>query len=203
MTSEITEIIKIGASLLGGGAIGAVITNIVIAYRSRVQPIFRSVRVIPFFENTKFPNMDLSLALKGESKIADFTNLDILDIRMENNGNKDYQDFAFGVTLPDNSQIINFVGQSSDRHHIVQQETDVNIHNPKSEIDAKLMPFNRNDVYNITLLINKTEGVKSLSEADIKFSTNASIKFTSTRLSKTFLEVMLFLITDTYTLKRF
>lgn len=92
--------LQIAASILGGGAVGAIITAVVTSYRGRVQPIGRRVEVSPLF-TSGFAGSSLTANVTVSDGTTDykFPNLHVADIQLVNRGNRDLPTFTFGVTL--------------------------------------------------------------------------------------------------------
>jgi hypothetical protein len=137
--------------LLGGGAMGAVITAIVTHIRNKVQPVGVRHKFIHVFKDT----LGLSSSLVAQLRISDgqhefhFDNLTIVQLTLINKGNKDIDEFRFGVTLGKGQQAIHVEKHSEDRHHIIDEQTVIHIGSPSSEIDFILKPFHRGDTYSL------------------------------------------------------
>ncbi len=173
-TAEI-ELVKISASLLGGGAIGAIITAIITNHRNRIQPIGKDVNIETVFSPGKiFKDHLTKITFSGVDDNYHFDNLYLVRIEMINEGNKDYPEFNFGITLPDYAKAINIKSSGEDRHHTISVSQNIDFSSPTRIIDCNLTPFNRKDIYNISLFVTCT-GNNVISNVDI--STDMPIRF--------------------------
>lgn len=147
----------IGASLLGGGAVGAVITAVVTKHKGKRQPVtYKREQIEVFKHNPDTPFLQAALTLTTEEKEGVHTsvpikNLSIEQITVRNTGNADLSEFRFGITLQDDNQVIKIQTESPDRHHEVNVEQEVSLENPQSVVDFVLVPFNREDEYRFTI----------------------------------------------------
>jgi hypothetical protein len=175
MTENI-EWLKPIIQILSGGALGAIITLTVANYRNRVQPIGYKLSIDPVF----FPNMltDKSITkitFSGQDKVYDFENLFSATIKFQNIGNKDLTEFIVGISVKDDISILRADIISQDRHHIGKNQTDLSYDNLKSELDVEFKPLNRNDLYEIKLLL--TIRKERIDFDDITFSSPSPVKF--------------------------
>ena len=146
--------LQIIAALLGGGAVGAVITALVSAYRARQQPVGRRIDVLPVFRPSRSAGqLEAAIAVSSGGKAVTFTNLFLAEVQVVNRGNRDLDEFAFGATLGDGDQCIYVEASVPDRHHHVAQDTALAPDAPRREIDFRVKPFNRGDVYSFKLYI--------------------------------------------------
>jgi hypothetical protein len=166
------EYYKIGAALLGGGLAGSILTNCVTVYRSRVQPVGKRVEVFPLFTQS-YPGAKLKAEIMITNDVEKyvFGNLYIADIQI---GNKDYESFAFGVTLSNSDSAIHVETIGADRHHTVTLAKPVNLKEKTSDIDIVLKPFSRQDSYSIKVLIV----AKNEKPGNVTMSSAAPVRFT-------------------------
>jgi hypothetical protein len=93
----------IAASIIGGGAVGAVITAFVTKHRNKRQPVsFTKERIGVFRYNPDTPFLQAALTLTTEEKEGVHTavpikNLSIEQITLRNTGNADISEFKFGL----------------------------------------------------------------------------------------------------------
>jgi hypothetical protein len=144
-------------ALLGGGAMGAIITAIVGSVRSRRQPIKYTVDMVPVFQGGMLSDSDVVATLsmfseKGGSGIQ-IPNLFIAEVEVTNGGNKDLASFQMGVTLSKGDVAAHCAIVTSDRHHQANVLTPIGPAAPKGEIDFALVPFNRKDTYKFRLYV--------------------------------------------------
>ena len=188
MNNETMEWVKIGASLLGGGAMGAFITTIVANRRNRIQPIGTNSKAVSLFKPADHINDIVSaITLSGSTGEYRYDNLYLVQLELFNMGNKDYDNFKFGLTFKDAS-IVSLKGYGEDRHHSITLDQSINLDVPSSLADVTLTPFNRRDKYNLTLYVTQTTGGELM---NFDISSPLPVKFTSTlTLSASLLTVM-------------
>src|ERR1035437_3887245 len=115
MSNEL-EWVKITASVVGGGFLGAVLTNAVTAYRNRTQPVGRRIDITPLFT----PGF-AGAALKPTITVSDgtnsyqFTNLHVAEVNIVNRGNRDFAAFRFGLTLDPKDSCVHAEPSAADR----------------------------------------------------------------------------------------
>lgn len=149
-----TQIIQIGASLLGGGAVGAVITSLVTSYRGRVQPVGRRVEVSPLF-TSDFAGSAFNTNVTVSDGTADykFPNLHVADIQLVNRGNRYLSSFTFGITLDKSDSAVHVEPYGLDRHHVATLLSACTPASPATELDLQLQPFNREDSYTMKVFL--------------------------------------------------
>ncbi len=141
-------------ALLGGGAAGALINAFITTRRARIQPIGHRIEVIPVFRHTGSPlSLTAKIAISHDDNSITFDNLFLANIQIVNRGNRDIDEFPFGITLGHGDSCIHIETSSPDRHHVIIQKTAVNPQSPQSEIDFILKPFNRRDSYLLRLYL--------------------------------------------------
>lgn len=175
--------------LFGGGAAGAIITILVNLYRNRIQPIGKQVRINSIFDPGNLSkDLFTEITLSGPNGTMRMSNLYLAQVEIQNLGNKDYNDFFFGLTLPDINKVVNLDTYGQDRHHSINCKQKVDFANPTKVLDFNLIPFNRNDKYTLSIYITSENGCVL---EDIHFSTNLPVRFTNIPMfTGTFLEVL-------------
>jgi hypothetical protein len=182
MTTENLDLIKILASILGGGAIGAIITAVVTTRRNRIQPIGASVNLSEsILPDNLVKDHVTKITISGATESYHYDNLYLASIEVLNKGNKDYESFDFGITLPDGMSIINVAVKSADRHHSIQYCPQVSFNSKLNYIDLTLSPFNRKDKYTISLTLT---GTFTNVPNPILFSSKLPVKFVSVDFSE-------------------
>ena len=175
MAVDYVEILKIGLPLLGGGAMGAIIKTYVDKRKNRIQPIKKLVEISNLFTPEKILDDYLTkITLSGSTSVYNFDNLYIAKIEIFNIGNKDYEEFSFGITAPENVEIVNIETTTEDRHHTIESVQNVNFDNHSNIIDFVCKPFNRKNSYKIELLLTASETIENF---NLEFSTSLPIKF--------------------------
>lgn len=147
--------IAIGLSLLGGGAAGAVINQMVTSYRARRQPIgyrFESAALFSPPSETAGPSFRVTFTPIGGSA-TELANLHTLRVELINRGNSDRARMLLGLTLPVGQNIVHAEKTTGDRHHRMTIQGELNPSTASNEIDVLLEPFNRGDTYTLTLYV--------------------------------------------------
>jgi hypothetical protein len=178
--------IAIGASLLGGGAVGAIITAIVTSHRNRIQPVYYTTEYINLYHEV--PNIytkSSAITIKNELVITrdnvnhEYENPLIIRLRLINVGNRDMDKFQFGITLLTegvaDAKVVYCESETEDRHHKVIIESSVDLMKPSKEVDFLLAPFNRGDIYTFTFFVTKSSNSTEI--PSIQPSTSCPVKF--------------------------
>jgi hypothetical protein len=173
-----TNWITIGASILGGGAAGAVINSVVSAWRNRKQTIAYRIEIDPLFRGSDFlADVRASLTLYSPTGgyAQEIPSLFVVNIEVVNRGNKDYSSFNLGFTLSEHDSAVYCVPSSSDRHRQARVVTVLGPGAPVREIDCLLVPFNRMDRYKFNLYVVAEHGAQV--PGDIKLGSTEPIVF--------------------------
>ncbi len=146
--------IPIIASLIGGGLAGAILTNLITAYRSRIQPIGHRIDIDPILSpKPQSSSLAAKITLQHESRQHTFDNLFLIRLEIANQGNKDHDEFGFGLTLAAGDVAVYLEGTGADRHHSIAPTTPVVPSKPASELDFVCKPFNRGDSYTLSAFV--------------------------------------------------
>lgn len=168
--------IQIGAALLGGGAMGAIISSVVTSVRNRFQPIGNRVDTLSVFrQKLGESSLKTEITISVKDSEYKFNNLFLIDIQIVNKGNKDINEFPFGITLFNDDKAVFIESISKDRHHQIDHQTEVSPDKPKSEIDFILKPFNRRDSYSFKLYVVVPE--RKDEPSPVKISSSQPVKF--------------------------
>ena len=175
---EITqkELIQMGVALLAGGAFGAILKGIFDLYQKRIQPVGYKIGFVKIFKDT-LGNSSLNTELQVTDGIETrhFKNLYIAEITIKNRGNTHIDEFNFGITLGGDDVAIYTQTVTQDRHHIVNQLSQVALGATAKEIDFTCKPFNRKDEYFFRVFISIPTHKKE--PEDIKLGSPHPIKF--------------------------
>lgn len=175
-TDATMEWLKILLPLLGGGAVGAIITMIVTTYRNKIQSVGHKIQIDKIFYPDAISNIEITkITFSGATQTYHFDNLFIATVILTNSGNKDIEKFICGITLPENIKAVKIETVPQDRHHSVLLKSDVKFDKTSNEIDFELIPFNRKDAYEIKLYL--TISKETLELSDIKLGSPHPIKF--------------------------
>lgn len=189
MDIELNDILKIGIPLISGGAAGAIIKALIDKRNNRIQTIKKSVEISTIFSPEKILDDYLTkITLSGATSVYHFDSLYIAKVKIVNSGNKDYDAFTFGITAPDNVEIVNVETNGEDRHHNINYTPDIDFSNKSKIVDFSLTPFNRKNSYNIELLLTSADSIKNI---DLEFSTELPVKIIeATTVSVTTSEIL-------------
>ena len=152
--SEEFEWIKIGAGVLSGGLAGAVLTNVITAYRNRIQPIGKRIDITSLF-SPGFTGSALSpsITVTSGATTYQFSNLHVAEVQVINRGNRDLAHFSFGLTLSPGDEAVHIDPTVPDRHHAVSLTKPVSPASKTATPDFTLAPFNRGDAYMLKVFI--------------------------------------------------
>jgi len=137
------EWVRLGGTLVGGGAMGALITAAIGAHRNRIQPVgYRIVsnRIL----SAEFSKTSLSckLMLYSGNRTTTFDNILMSQVLIVNKGNRDMTCFRLGLTMKAAFRAIHIEASTSDRHHVmVEASKPIDFSAPSAEIDVELKPF--------------------------------------------------------------
>jgi len=149
-------IITLIGSLLGGGAMGALINTLVTRYRNRQQPISYSLETFEMFNKDEYKGLQAELTIldHANSNVSVvFENLSVARLVLVNKGNHDIELFDFGVTLSGDSAIVDIKLESPDRHHTANCLELPDVRETTQELDFTLKPFNREDQYTFNIYL--------------------------------------------------
>jgi hypothetical protein len=168
--------IQVGTALAGGGAMGAIITNLVLLYRNRRQPVGSRIDILPVFRpSTNQSQLQAAISVLYAGTTANFENLFLAEIRIQNKGNRDLEELSFGATLGNGDRCIFIETMPPDRHHVAKLLNPVTPLDPQSNIDFSLKPFNRGDTYSFKLymVIPKAR----TDPAEIRLGSSSPVRF--------------------------
>ena len=156
---------------------GSIISLIATSRRNRVQSVLYHKETIPFVNRDiggSAAQAEILIKLKGEE--SSFTNLTLGRVTIENTTNTDYEEFQFGITLSDLSMAVYLQTRSQDRYHEIHSNPEIDLRHLDNKIDFRVKPFNRKDIYSVTLFISPMSDDKFV---DIELNTKHPIKFTN------------------------
>lgn len=140
-------------TLVSGGAAGAVITAWIAIRRSRQQVVRYKIEVDSVFSSEPHSQvLKASATVVHDGDPYKFDELGLVRIEVNNDGNRDLESFAFGVTLDGGHEVILAQCSGEDRHHGLQEVAPkVSPGGPRKSVDFTAVPFNRRDHYSIRL----------------------------------------------------
>ena len=165
----------IAIASLSSAAIGALIQAAVSTYRNRKQPIGIRVDVYPKFDAPLGSSLGTQITFSDGQKDYKYDDLRLVGIRINNQGDQDFNPFKLGITLPDTHVGVYAETQSPDHQHQVQQLTPLTFAEPQSHIDFVLHPLNRGDAYSLRLLVLASGEDSNLENTS--FSSSQAIRF--------------------------
>jgi len=169
--------IHILIALISGGAMGAIINQVFYWRRNRIQSVGKNIEVKPFFIPTKDgKSLNTKITIDdGNNQKYEFENLWIATLLIANKGNKDFNEFNFGIDIKNEATVIRASSTNSNRHHQLIFKDEPELNRGLNELDITLKPLNRNQVYEIDIYI--TTNASSFSESDIDLISPHPIKF--------------------------
>lgn len=170
--------IHIAVALAGGGAMGAIITQLTTWYRRRVQTIGYNVKTQQTFAPiTSQEAIEASVQIKDSAgRPHTFDNLYTSTLVVMNKGNVDFSEFKMGIDFPDHCQVLGCSPRSSNRYKKVDFLSQPNLTTPIHSIDLELKPFNRNNVYEIDFFITSKDN-HGVEDANVSLATSHSVRF--------------------------
>ena len=161
---------------LSGGAVGAVITAVVASYKARRQSVGRRVSVVPILRtDADVTGLRAELAVTHEETTYTFGNLFVVEVLVVNKGNRDFDQFAFGITLGAEDRCIFLESSACDRYHELTPKNVPTPNSPVQELDLVAKPFNRGDVYTMRLFL--VISPDQLAPAEIELASAAPVRF--------------------------
>lgn len=172
-----TIVIVLAAGIaLAGALAGALIQTAISNFRKQKEPIGRRVDTFPTFKDPAGPSSRRSqITLSDGQNSYKYEEVQLVQIQVNNQGDKDFDTFKFGITLSPGDVAIYIETDSPDRHHQVEQLTPLSFAEPKSEIDFVLSPFQKTETYSFRLLVVTSEMNKD--PGKIEFSSPESVRF--------------------------
>ena len=169
--------LRLGAALLGGGTMGAIITNAVTAYRNRIQPVRYKMKTTPLFtEGVQSKTIEAKVTLTEAGKDYRLNNLFLTEVTVTNTGNQHIKEFTIGLTISEEAQMVHVNCDPPDRHHAASTANPPSPAQPKREVDYVLKPFNRRDLYIFRIF---STCVKVEEPGKVSLSSSEGIRFVS------------------------
>ncbi len=155
---------------------GAVLNNLVVAYRNRRQPIGFRVEVLPVFTGTLgTSSMAAALTITDGDHAVETDNLFLLEFQIVNRGNQDFSKFAAGFSLDVGEAALHIEAEAPTRHHGFSLTTELSPASPSRDFDFALAPFNRADLYTLRAYVVTTGG--QVPTGNAKASSPEAVKF--------------------------
>jgi hypothetical protein len=149
-------------SLLGGGAMGAIITAYINYRKNRRQPVGYRKDIVDIFRKKRdHPKLAARLLVREHplqpSPEYEVDTLSLARVSLTNLGNQDLAKFTFGITMSEGSKIIDLRMKEPDRHHVMKVIMPDDRSKPLTELDFTLEPFNRGEQYNVSIYFTYSE----------------------------------------------
>lgn len=173
-TDWLKFVIPVLVSLLGGGAVGAVLTNWFTNRRNKIPAIGILQSINCVFAPAISIKPKITFSANGSE--FHFENLYIIEIEIQNDGNSDYAEFDLKVTLSSFAKIVYVDCKGQDTSHDITLKNKIDFSSPSTYADFSLNPFNRKNIYYISAYATCDEN-KELTRRDIKYSSKVSANF--------------------------
>jgi len=155
--------ISVIATLIGGGAMGALIAGYLLHRRNKRQPVVYSKEIIHIFRKNKdFEELEARLLVKDTTlagapeQSVDY--LSLVRITLTNKGNTDIDEFKFGVSLKGSNKVVDMRMSTPDRSHKMSLSFEGPVDDLlANEPDFTLKPFNRGEVYSVDIYFTYDE----------------------------------------------
>lgn len=159
----ITVIASFVATMLFGGVAGALLKYLFDKRMSSIQRIglWKNVDTIAPEVKTDFVKATITLSAEGgkQTRVETFS---VVKVTLGNTSSyKDYDRFVFGITFPEDVSLFNIKEETPDPNHAITYSPSEDDPKPRSSQQIELAPFNREDLYSITLAVVPTESQKS------------------------------------------
>lgn len=168
MDSYHLQIITIITALVGGGAMGSIITAAVAWYRDRRQPVARHVDVMPILRGAirdKLPSTKVHLDDRAEER--DLRNLFLAIIRIEHRGNKGLEEFSFWLRLSSGDVLVQISANGPNPACRPETRRMDCVSEPKGDAIVCCTPFERGQEYSVAVLIEVPEGQECAGPIDL------------------------------------
>ncbi|MGH9927659.1 MAG: hypothetical protein ACREA9_00375, partial [Pyrinomonadaceae bacterium] len=163
--------VTLAITLIAGGAMGAIINNLWLKYNNRKQPIGIRREIIPIMnQDIRGASLKTKIVLERKGKSSTYENLSLGRVTLVNTGNKDYEEFNFGLTLSGLNMAVALQPETQDRYHEMSSSPPIDLGVLDNEIDFTLKPFYRNDTYSVVIYIlpePRSDGENSLIEIEL------------------------------------
>jgi hypothetical protein len=161
-------------TFLSGGAMGALIRLLYDLRHGKVQTVLHRVSVFPLFRHEAKSDLMAVVSITYDELTTDYRTLFVGDFALRNTGNRDYEEFEFGVAL-DSGQCIHTEWKDPDQHHALSLVEAASPSSPRSGLKFRLKPFNRNDSYSLRLYL--VPGEEGLEPGSLRLTSPHAIRF--------------------------
>ena len=110
----------------------------------------------PFYNSKDTQLINTQITLDDGTNEYKFSNLYIGTIEIINTGLIDFENFLFGITLPDGIKFIQNKHTPKDRHHNAEISNEPTLTNQTDSFDITLIPFNRKDRYVFDVILTSS-----------------------------------------------
>jgi len=164
--------------LLGGGAVGAMITAFVTTHRGRIQPVRYHLELKELFAGVApGPSTSVQVMLSDRGAVYAFSDLQQVSLEITNGGNVDRANFKFSLSFPEGTKIVFVEANDADRNHKFITKPEISPGKPVDVLDFEIEPFNRRDIYQVAAYVTEAS---ELNTQDIKLTSPAPVLFVYT-----------------------
>jgi hypothetical protein len=156
--------------ILCGGLGGFLLKAVYDRWQNRRQPIRYSIDKDQIFSAN--PDFQAKVTVRQGETTHDYEHLTLVRVVVTNRGNKDFDSFTFGLTLPNGHDIVVAQCDSVDRHHSAAFTQTPSPAMPMKNLDLKCVPFNRKELYTVKMYVRSE--TSPLAKEDVKVSTGAT-----------------------------
>lgn len=167
------------ASLLSfvGGSVMATLINHFLQKRSKrkKEPIALNVEIKTIFDNLSFIDDKTNIIIRRNENDITLNNLFLASVNIFNKGIVDFEKFPVKITIKNNGNIVHFIEQKTeDPSHIIKYTENPSFENPVNQLEIKLTPFNKNDLYSFDIYYTFNS---KPDEKGVSISTTKPVKF--------------------------
>jgi hypothetical protein len=184
------NVLSIVASLVGGGAVGSILTLVANGLKGRVPRVSYRLDYTQIFRNT-LGSSSLRTQVTVTDKRTKFTydNLHVVQISIWNSSSVDFPEFSLGLDLAQGDRVIFVESTTPSRSHIATTSIVAGLQTPQRNADITFKPFNRKNGYLIKLYVVTLK--KNVRPGQITLSSSHSVKFVeSVSTSETLLGIV-------------
>jgi len=144
------EGIKVVAGL-AGAVLGFLLKVWYDRRQGRKLPIRYSVDLDRIFSAN--PELQAQVTVHQGTKKFSYDHLALVKVTITNRGNNDLDSFAFGLTVPDDHDIVVAQCEGADRHHVATFAATPLPALPIRNLDVTCVPFHRDDAYILKIYV--------------------------------------------------
>lgn len=129
---SIQIVLQLIAIIIFGGVGGAFVNSWFTTRRNRLQPVGKKLESFPIFEKAlDDSSLHIEVTISDGKNEYKYENLHMCRIELVNQGNQDFKEFEFGVSLSDGDKAVYIEPQRQELYHKIEQRTVVSPSDPK------------------------------------------------------------------------